>query len=360
MHILTATSPITGPDHPQACILRAHLRLASIENCAALGHHDLDSLAQQCYARERNQHDHRSIWLAAATSANPTETEEILAVAELELPLLDNLSTAYLNLCVDPAHRNRGIGSTLLAAAIDTARKASRNIVISFGYLPANAETSLLAADAVTASTQTAAFLSTAEGVRFPVRHGFKLEQVERLSTLSLADYVAQPSTPPAGYEFVSWQNTCPTELLAEVAWLFIIMSKDIPAGGSHFETEAWDEQRLRQVEQTRREAGTQSQWLVARHTSSGKLAGYTYLTHTAAKPSSAMQEDTFVLGSHRGRSLGLSMKVANLAAAIDRWPHLARVHTFNAQENSHMLAINEKLGFQEAAITGLWQLVSS
>lgn len=178
--------------------MRAHLRLASIENCAALGHHDFDSLAQQRYARERNQHDHRSIWLAAATGANPTETEEILAVAELELPLLDNLSTAYLNLCVDPAHRNRGIGSTLLAAAIDTAHKASRNIVISFGYLPANAETSLLAADAVTASTQTAAFLSTAEGVRFPVRHGFKLEQVERLSTLSLADYVAQPSAPPA------------------------------------------------------------------------------------------------------------------------------------------------------------------
>jgi hypothetical protein len=82
----------------------------------------------------------------------------------------------------------------------------------------------------------------------------------------------------------------------------------------------------------------------------------YTVLNWRAGVPDSIAQQDTLVQSEHRGRRLGLLIKVANLRRAQTRWPAARSVLTWNANENQHMLAINIALGFKPAGFEGEWQ----
>ncbi len=49
---------------------------------------------------------------------------------------------------------------------------------------------------------------------------------------------------------------------------------------------------------------------------------------------------------AHRGRRLGLILKVVNLLAFASERPAAHRLVTWNAESNAHMVAINDALGF--------------
>lgn len=89
----------------------------------------------------------------------------------------------------------------------------------------------------------------------------------------------------------------------------------------------------------------------------SGVPVAYTELDHDPAVPGSATQDDTLVHAEHRGHGLGLWIKAVNLLALREVVPTVARVHTWNAAENRHMLTINTALGFREVGAQGGWQL---
>jgi GNAT superfamily N-acetyltransferase len=71
-------------------------------------------------------------------------------------------------------------------------------------------------------------------------------------------------------------------------------------------------------------------------------------------------QEDTLVLREHRGHRLGMLLKVANLQALHRSMPGYPSVITFNAEENRHMLRVNEELGFVPIGYEGAWRRVLS
>jgi hypothetical protein len=62
--------------------------------------------------------------------------------------------------------------------------------------------------------------------------------------------------------------------------------------------------------------------------------------------PETASQGITVVLPGHRGRRLGMSLKVATLRALREAEPRCRHVFTDNADVNVHMNAVNERLGF--------------
>ncbi|MGO3023085.1 MAG: hypothetical protein ACTIIH_07560 [Brevibacterium sp.] len=85
-----------------------------------------------------------------------------------------------------------------------------------------------------------------------------------------------------------------------------------------------------------------------------GEPAGYTQVGSSADRPTVGWQGGTPVLSEHRGHRLGARLKVANHRSLAQ---HSAdeRVYTWNAVENSWMLAISDQAGFGTWAWVGLY-----
>ncbi len=118
-------------------------------------------------------------------------------------------------------------------------------------------------------------------------------------------------------------------------------------------EAATYTPERLRETESRRRQSGLFTGTNVA-VAPDGSLAGYTQMagSHDRAE---IFQWDTLVRPGHRGHRLGLATKVANLGWLQAR--HDASiVHTWNAEVNAPMLAVNQAMGFRPVEYLGEWQ----
>jgi hypothetical protein len=84
---------------------------------------------------------------------------------------------------------------------------------------------------------------------------------------------------------------------------------------------------------------------------------GYTDIGVNVEQPRVGYQWDTIVLAEHRGHRLGLLLKLANLELLVRTAPGVELVNTWNAEINSHMIAVNEALGFRPVDRWREWQL---
>ena len=69
-----------------------------------------------------------------------------------------------------------------------------------------------------------------------------------------------------------------------------------------------------------------------------------------------AYQWGTLVRTAHRGHRLGLAVKVANLRQLQQARPDLGQVVTWNAEVNTHMIGVNEEMGFVPVERSGEMQ----
>lgn len=262
----------------------------------------------------------------------------------------------------------RGLGRALLEAALEEARRRGRTVVDAFTEhpVPASRRTGVgeTPADpgAVVPSTGTGALAAGERPVRFARAAGFSLNQVVRFSELDLAAHDgAWPALAAAAsaraseeYELMTWEGV-PPEHRAGMAELFARMSVDAPQGESRTDAAVWDAERVAALDRMLAEAGTVPLYAAARHRATGRFAAYTSLWVRRGKEAVADQDDTLVASGHRGRSLGMWIKLANLAQYRAKYPAARKVVTFNAEENAHMLAINEAIGFRPAGHDGEW-----
>ncbi|MDM7990041.1 GNAT family N-acetyltransferase [Arthrobacter sp. zg-Y877] len=300
----------------------------------------------------------------AGRRSTPTRRRELLAarvggsivgVAQMNSPLTDNLHSATVNVVVSPAARRSGVGTRLYAAAEHLAAAGNRRLLL--------AETDhLLAGDAVSGAGP-ASFIPDDAAAAFAAALGFRLELVDRVSRLDLADNDAGQATlqqaasaAGAGYELLFWQGACPDHLVDAYAQLRQKMSTDAPLGGMDLAEEAWDGARVREAEGKARDMDAEVLVAAVRHVASGELAGHTVLEVFRNNPAVVFQDDTLVLGSHRGNRLGMLLKAANLVQLRQAIPEARRVYTWNAEENRYMLSINEQLGFRAVGYSGEWQ----
>lgn len=272
----------------------------------------------------------------------------------------ENLGSALLHVAVLKSYAGRGIGRALLEHAEALSAADGRATLMSFTEHPADFDAD--GPDMVVPLTGTGALPAAARGVRFAASAGYRLEQVERYSSLDVGAALPELDSlerealaRAAGYELLSWTDHCPDEYVEQLAVLMSRMSTDAPTGGLSYEEEAWDVARVRHVEETWKRAGNISLVTAARHRESGELAAYSVLELAPSKPWLAEQDDTLVAAAHRGHRLGMLVKIANLRRLAD-YPEVERVTTFNAAENGHMLAINVALGFRPAGWDGEWQ----
>lgn len=314
---------------------------------------DFVETAQEALASFRAQQYQEKILLIAV------EDGVVVGRLQADFPLDEAAETVSLLVDVAPAVRGRGIGSALLRAGEELAADGGRRVVSAYTEHPAH--TLGDSVSVVRARSGSAGLPAESPDVRFALRRGYRLGQVERSSELGLPlprereAGLASTAASVTGYRPVSWMGRAPDDLLERFAALKARMTIDVPQSGIALDREAWTGERVRAQERELAERGEALLVTAAQHLASGELAAYTEIA-VPADGDKAEQYDTLVAISHRGNRLGTLVKLQNIRELAAHAPHIHRLLTWNADENIPMLAINRAFGFQLHALTGHWQ----
>ncbi|MEU6022246.1 hypothetical protein [Micromonospora sp. NPDC047134] len=114
---------------------------------------------------------------------------------------------------------------------------------------------------------------------------------------------------------------------------------------------------QARQIERFQALRGRRRYHLGAVHEQTGRLVAWTMVQTGPFRNWHGSQEITIVDPAHRGRRLGLLVKIENLRQVLAREPELRVIDTWNAAVNDHMVSINEQLGYRVAESAADWQL---
>ena len=249
-----------------------------------------------------------------------------VGLLNVRLPMLDNLNAVNVELIVHPDHRRRGHGRQLAKAALDEVRALGRTRVF-----------------APVASWPDRPAL----GQRLLEEHGFKPVIQDTRRMLDLVEHPPGRRPEPApGYRLVQWREHAPDELVEGLAYLSGRMTLDAPMGDMDYEPERWDAARYREMEADAVARRLERLVTAAVH-ESGQVAGLTEIAASTVAPEVAEQWNTIVDPDHRGHRLGLLLKQWNHTYVVEQRPDVRYVNTWNASSNSHMIAVNEAVGFR-------------
>ena len=260
------------------------------------------------------------------------EDGRVVGGGDVRLPHLEDTDVAEIYLAVLPAEQGRGIGSALFAWGDAVAADAGRTTLTTGTAYP----------DGVV--DPAAAFLE---------RHGYAVAQRHLRSDLALParPLVAAPAWEGDGYTILTAVDEIPDAWLAGRAELGAAMSTDVPQGDLVRDEQVWDADRIRGEVERARAMDRRFIEAVARHDASGRLVAFTHVECPSGEAGeTAFQHDTLVVAAHRGHRLGLRIKAAATSIAEREWPSARRIRTWNAVENTPMLAVNRDLGY---AVTG-------
>jgi GNAT superfamily N-acetyltransferase len=270
-----------------------------------------------------------------------TTSGDVVGAVSVVLRLRENPRVAFLSLAVHPAHRRRGTGTELLQWAESRAVEQGRSVFIGETEWPAGH--------------------ADLSGEAFARRHGYAPAQLIVRSTLRLPVDPATLTHVAGGdgdYVLETSVDGIPDAWLEDRAELQRRMSTDAPLGDLQLEEEDWDAERMRGEYDVVLAMGRRVVETVARHVPSGRLVGYTQVQVSPETPTLGYQQDTLVVREHRGHALGLRLKAANTLAVMEQLPELTAIRTWNANDNTHMLAVNERLGYVADAHLREWQKV--
>ena len=260
------------------------------------------------------------------------------AAASVSLPQVANRHRAGLEAFVHPAHRRQGLGRRVVRAVLDEAARAGREVLDL----------------AVPAGGTGEAAVAAVDGLE-PVQD--ERESVWRSApgTLRLAqEALGQAGRAAAGYDVLAWTGPCPDDLVEGLGRAWVAMD-DAPLGASTWRPGPHGPEQVRRTDAFASASGLSHHTVVAVHRGSGEVGGFTdvgcWPGHSAGE-----QWDTGVVRAHRGHRLGLVLKATMALRLAQEEPALHRLHTWNAAENTHMIAVNETLGWRPAAGWRVWE----
>ena len=243
---------------------------------------------------------------------------EVVGIAELEMPLVENLDVAWAEVNVLPEHRRRGTGRVLWQALVDRARAAGRTRVGGEVSIDLEIE---------------------GAGLGFATAMGAveKHREDHLIAELPVADAPIDPA-----YDLVTWRGRCPDELRESYLVMRNQMNADVPTGELGLDVEVLDDVRLAASEE-RLARSYDVRVAAARHRADGIFGGYSllFVPHGAEY---GWQDDTLVMPEHRGHRLGAALKAANYA---DLPAAISLVHTWTDPTNTAMHHTNIALGFR-------------
>jgi GNAT superfamily N-acetyltransferase len=273
--------------------------------------------------------------------------DRVVGASSYLLPQAENLSLVYLELIVHPQHRRRGIGTRLLEEVYAAARRHHRSLI-----------------EIQTVRALPGGVARDEAGYHYLTNRAHLPGVTSIRSRCQIADHpggdeatLAEAWTHADGYSLVQWRDAVPEEIIKDVAALQGRLMLDAPTGDLAVEQEVYDADRVRGQEATELGRGHRSYSTAARHDATGQIVARTKLSFEADDDTHARQRVTIVEPAHRGRRLGLIVKSANHAYTRVQEPALRVIDAWNAEENTHMRAVNAVLGFQPVDGWSVFQL---
>lgn len=320
--------PLTDAEPMRACleVLEASRR---VDDPAQPPHSPAELRSAWGYGFEGR--DPRQAWLA-------TDADGPAGCYLLELPERENVTLGTAVLAVPPVRRRRGIGTAVLAHCAAQARAAGRTTLQASAGLGSPGEAFAQAAGAAGGLTDVRRVLHAAG-----------------LTPELLAGLRAEAEAHAAGYTLLTWTGPAPEEQIDQVARLYQALG-DAPREEG-VAAPRFDAGRVRAIELTTADPVFGLYSVAARHDASGALAALSQVITNAEVPAHALQALTAVGRAHRGHRLGLLVKVAMHQWLARAEPGVRDVFTWNAQPNGHMIAINERLGYEVSGCLRSWEL---
>jgi GNAT superfamily N-acetyltransferase len=276
--------------------------------------------------------DPQETWLARDDSGEPC------GWYVLSLPQRENRHFAPLSVAVHAARRRAGRGTALLRHAAGLARRAGRTVLELDALEGSPGEAfagTLKARPSVTEVRRVLALAGLPAGRRAALR--------------------AEAEPAARGYALRSWHGPAPEDAVAGVVAVNAAMA-DAPREAGQ-EAQSWDVARVRLDERRVAEMGLRPHVVAAQAVGSGDMAALTQVAVDPAMPEWGFQELTAVARPHRGHRLGLLLKLAMLDLLAVEEPQMIRIITGNADANEHMIAINDRLGFEVLDRWLTWEL---
>jgi GNAT superfamily N-acetyltransferase len=350
--------PIAVPatlDAPDAGPFLELVRIANAVCRHDAGHDYLDEVPEEALGFFQDQSD----WTQPAFAA--VRDGEIVGVVKMMISNQSDASTVEFDLMIDPPRWGQGAEEILLAEVEREARERGLPTIQTWTLHRPGATGPLLAPP-----TGWGTIPAEDRQTVFQLANGFTLEQVERNSVFDLTgDFgpvkrMLADALAAAGedYRLVEWTAPTPDEYKDGFARVLSRMSTDAPSGGMVVDEQHWDAARVERRDARQRAQGLTVSVAAVEHVPTGTIAAYNELVISEERSGATQQYGTLVLKEHRGRRLGTIVKCANLLRWREVVPESPRVSTFNAEENRHMLDINEAIGFVPASYAGAWKKV--
>jgi len=262
------------------------------------------------------------LWLARAEGA-------LVGFATAHFPVEDNTDSAHLRGTVRPEVRRRGVGRALLTTVLDLTRAEDRKKVYAGTWQGGPGGPAL---EAMGFSSEGLGVSAVRRVDLHDAPHGLW----QRLYDEALGH--------AADYELVHMVGPTPDHLVEDMVGLHAAIN-DAPLEDPEAEADHWDADRVRAYDNAMAGRRQTVYRVLARHRRSGEWAGLSMLCVDEFNPTVAFQEDTSVVRAHRGHRLGLLMKADMLRWISQERPEVTAADTWNATNNHHMIAVNERLG---------------
>lgn len=259
--------------------------------------------------------------------------------AELHFEHWDNPDLALLFLHVHPSCRDDdGVAEAMTTSGLEAVRAGGRTSVLSHAW-----RDSWLAG------------YWERQGWPMAISSAQRRLVLADLDRERLAELLAEAELASPAYDVDDLPSPTPPDLVGGLLEVHRAMN-DAPLDDLAVEDDQWTPQRLAASEAALAVRGLRVHRLLARRRCDGVLAGYTVVVVDPESPTYGAQEDTAVVGEHRGHRLGLRLKAAMLLRLATVEPLLATIDTWNAESNSHMIAVNDRLGCVVVGRGGLLQ----
>ncbi|HET6625924.1 MAG TPA: GNAT family N-acetyltransferase, partial [Nocardioidaceae bacterium] len=274
------------------------------------------------------------------------EDGTVVAVGSVALPTRDNLQMAWVELHTRPEHRNRGHGSAMLEALSELARLHGRRTLTAEASFPYDCPPD-------GAGHPHSDFL-THRGFDFGLGDVMRVLDLPADETL-LQRLVDEAAPHHTEYRIRQFLGPVPDDIIDSFGELVGSLMTDAPVGELELDPEVIDATRIRANEQVLEDSG-RSRYTTVGIAPDGTVAAYSELVVPRHHAGRVYQWGTLAHRNHRGHRLGMATKTRNLSWFQQENPDAELLVTYNAEVNSHMIGVNEAMGFRPVERLGEFQ----